>query len=71
MLSKINWNRFKLKNEDYRKAFEELSYFLFCRKFSISEGIRADYNQTGLETYPIFNPKDKEWVGFQAKFFDI
>jgi len=70
MLSRINWNRFKIKNEDYRKAFEELSYFLFCRKFSISEGIRADYNQTGLETYPIFNPRDKEWVGFQAKFFD-
>ena len=67
---RINWNKFKVINEDYRKEFEELSYFLFCRKFSIAEGIRADYNQIGLETYPIFDPVKKEWVGFQAKFFD-
>ena len=48
MLQKINWNKFKLKNEDYRKAFEELAYFLFCRKFKRSEGIFRYENQTGI-----------------------
>lgn len=67
---KINWDKFKVKNEDYRKSFEELAYFLFCRKFSKSDGIRVDYNQVGLETYPIYDYAKKEWVGFQSKFFD-
>lgn len=69
-MTKISWDKFKVKNEDYRKSFEELAYFLFCRKYSQSEGIRVDYNQVGLETYPIFDPNKKEYVGFQAKFFD-
>jgi hypothetical protein len=65
---KIIWEQFKLKYEDYRQAFEDLCYYLFCRKFNIAEGIPADFNQTGLETYPILS-KGK-YYGFQAKFFD-
>ncbi len=64
---RINWDQFKTKNLDKHKAFEELCYHLFCRKFSLSEGIRADFNEVGLETKPIFF-KNKHY-GFQAKFF--
>lgn len=70
MIYKISWERFKVKNEDYRKSFEKLCYFLFCREFGRPDGIRVDYNQVGLETYPVYDPKKKEFVGFQAKYFD-
>jgi hypothetical protein len=67
---KIDWNKFKVINKDCSKSFEELAYHLFCRKFSLSEGIRADHNHPGLETYPIYVKKEQKWVGFQAKFFE-
>lgn len=70
MTIKINWNQFKVKNENYRKSFEDLCYYIFCRKFCIKEGIRVDYNNVGLETYPVYNTKTKKWIGFQSKFFD-
>jgi hypothetical protein len=70
MTIKIDWNQFKVKNENHRKSFEDLCYFLFCRKFHIKEGIRADYNNIGLETYPIYNKETKKSIGFQSKFFD-
>ncbi|MFA6896661.1 MAG: hypothetical protein WC242_05695, partial [Candidatus Paceibacterota bacterium] len=68
MLQKISWDKFKIKNEDYRKAFEELAYFLFCRRFKRSYGIFRYKNQAGIETEPI---KDgRELVAFQVKWFD-
>jgi hypothetical protein len=66
-LQKINWNSFKIKNENSSLVFEELCYHLFCRKYKQAEGIRIDYNQKGIETYPI--KKGEEFIGFQAKFF--
>lgn len=70
MAIKIDWNQFKVKNENYRKSFEDLCYYLFCRRFCIKEGIKVDYNNIGLETYPIYNKETKKWIGFQSKFFD-
>lgn len=70
MTIKIDWNQFKVKNENYRKSFENLCYHLFCRKFGITEGIRRNYNQVGLETDPIDDKKTNKCVGFQSKFFD-
>ncbi len=70
MTIKIDWNQFKIKNENYRKSFEDLCYHLFCRKFGITEGIRRNYNQVGLETYPINDKKTNKCIGFQSKFFD-
>ncbi|MBP1222357.1 NACHT domain-containing protein [Flavobacterium sp. 1355] len=67
--TKINWSIFKMKNENYTKSFEDLCYHLFCRKYGITEGIRTDYNQTGIETEPI-KDQDGKSVGFQSKFFD-
>lgn len=65
----INWNVFKLKHPNSTEAFETLCYFLFCRKYNLTEGIRTDFNQVGLETEPIKNSQDK-YCGFQAKFFE-
>lgn len=68
MLQAINWNTFKTRHENSAKAFEDLCYHLFCRRYHRPDGIRVDYNQTGIETYPI--QTEEETVGFQAKFFE-
>ena len=70
MLQKIDWNIFKVKNENQTKSFEDLCYHLFCREHEISDGIKADFNQVGLETFPIKSNKKNKVVGFQAKFFE-
>lgn len=68
-LFKIDWNAFKVKQDQPSKAFEDLCYHLFCRKFKLSDGVRVNYNHKGLETDPVLN-KDKKLVGFQSKFFE-
>jgi hypothetical protein len=65
----INWDQFKIKNPNYNQSFENLCYHLFCREFKISEGIKADFNQAGLETQPIRH-SDGKYYGFQSKFFE-
>ena len=68
-MQKMNWDHFKIKNENWTKAFEDLCYHLFCRKYRLKDGIRANYNQIGLETHPI-NDESGDLIGFQAKFFE-
>lgn len=65
----INWSVFQLKNPKTTEAFETLCYFLFCRKYNLTEGIRIDFNQAGLETEPIKNERG-EYSGFQSKYFE-
>lgn len=65
---KINWNQFKIKNSNHQEAFEDLSYFLFCRKFRKNDGIFRYKNQTGIETEPIL--EKGKIIGFQVKWFD-
>jgi len=67
-MTKISWDKFKVKNEDYKKSFEELAYFLFCRKFKRNAGIFRYRNQTGIETEPI--KENRKLIGFQAKWFE-
>lgn len=67
-MHKISWDKFKVKNEDYRKSFEELSYFLFCRRHKRSAGIFRYHNQTGIETEPV--KIKRKLIGFQSKWFD-
>lgn len=64
----IDWKIFEIKHAKATEAFENLCYFLFCRKYNLAEGVRTDFNQVGLETEPIKDSKDK-YCGFQAKFF--
>lgn len=66
---KVDWNKFETKNPKATEAFEMLCYFLFCRKFNITDGIRTDFNQVGLETEPVRDENGEYW-GFQSKFFD-
>ncbi|WP_031456260.1 NACHT domain-containing protein [Flavobacterium chungangense] len=70
MLQKISWDTFKIKNENQTKSFEDLCYHLFCREHNLSNGIKADFNQAGLETYPIKSNITSKIIGFQAKFFE-
>lgn len=65
---KIDFNQFKIRNPNYRESFEELCYHLFCRKFHLPEGVRSDFNETGLEAKPILH--NGIYHGFQSKFFD-
>ncbi len=69
-MQKINFQQFKIKNSNYREAFEDLCYHLFCREFKISrkKGIFGYFAQRGLETEPVL--VNRKWHGFQAKFFD-
>lgn len=67
-MSNLDWNRFRIKNENQTRALENLSYHLFCRKNNLIEGVRANFNRVGLETEPVF--VKGEYQGFQAKFFD-
>ncbi len=64
----IDWKIFELKHPKVTDAFEILCYFLFCRRYNLSEGVRTDFNQVGLETEPIKDLNDM-YCGFQAKFF--
>ncbi|MBI2838728.1 MAG: hypothetical protein HYX75_10455 [Acidobacteria bacterium] len=66
--SRIDFDQFRVKNPNFRSAFEELCYHLFCREFGAVSGVRADFNEAGLETKPILY-KGKHH-GYQAKFFD-
>lgn len=66
----LNWNNFGIKGEGKSQSFEDLCYYLFCRKYGLSEGIRIDFNQKGIETYPIKDFKTNREIGFQSKYFD-
>ena len=60
----LNWNAFGVKYSNYeQKAFENLSYELFCLEKGNTIEIFRYFNQTGIETMPIGN------CGFQAKYY--
>lgn len=62
----LNWNNFKAKyNDREQKAFELLSYILFCLEHGQKFGIFRYKNQTGIETNTI--QINNENIGFQAK----
>ena len=65
----LNWENFKYKNsQNLNKAFEELSYYLFCYEFDKKYGINRYFNQAGIETDPIM--QNQEIIGFQSKYYD-
>lgn len=68
-MTNINWANFKAKFfERESKAFEELSYLLFCSEFKIKSGLFRYKNQTGIETDPVSSEGKR--IGFQAKYYD-
>lgn len=66
----LNWSIFLEKfSGKEQKAFESLSYELFCLEHDRPFGIHSYQNQTGIESDPI--KINKEYIGFQAKFLDV
>lgn len=64
----VNWKVFEYKYADNpQKAFENLTYYLFCHEFNQSKGIFRYFNQPHIETNPI-QIKDK-LIGFQSKYY--
>lgn len=77
MQMRIDWDSFKAYIQDSRGVrfkFEDL-----CRQLFVNENIagnkqfrylHANPNNHGLETEPIYDETNKQWIGFQAKFFE-
>ena len=77
MVTQITWDCFKTYNPDARGIqykFEDL-----CRQLFINDNLahnklgrylHSNPNNPGLETEPIYDEKNKRWIGFQAKFFE-
>ena len=64
----INWRAFEYKYSDNpQKAFEELTYYLFCYEFNQANGIFRYFNQPHIETNPI--KVEKRYIGFQSKYY--
>ena len=65
----LNWKAFDYKfSGNPQAAFETLAYHMFCRKYHITEGLPAFYNQKHIETDP-YTCDDGTVVGFQAKYY--
>jgi len=66
---KPNWDIFRAKfSENPQDNFEWFCYLLFCKEFDKSFGVPGYKNHRHLERDPIV--KDKEIIGWQAKFFE-
>ena len=71
----ISWNDFQYKNDGKEtKAFEQMSYFLFCNELKIKNGIFRYKNQIGIETDPVekngkYFKKNGKYYGFQSKYY--
>lgn len=64
----INWKAFEYKYSDNpQKAFEELTYYLFCQEFNQANGIFRYFNQPHIETNPI--RVENRYIGFQSKYY--
>ena len=64
----MNWNIFRLKyDEREERAFEQMSYLLFCAEHNNRIGLFRYKNQTGIETEPLY--KNGKTLGFQSKYY--
>lgn len=74
MSDKITWENFLAIHgqENARNKFEDLCRQLFEYELLIDkhEPLHSNPNNPGIEVEPVFNPKTKEMISFQAKFFD-
>lgn len=73
----INWDSFKTNAQDASGA--RIKFENLCRQLFENENLtgnkqykylHANPNNPGIETEPIFDESKKQWIGFQAKFFD-
>lgn len=65
----VDWKAFEYKYSDNpQRAFENLTYYLFCHEFNQKNGIFRYFNQPHIETNPI-TQGDKQ-IAFQAKYYN-
>lgn len=64
----VNWKAFEYKYSDNpQRAFENLTYYLFCHEFQQKNGIFRYFNQPHIETNPI--RVGEKLIGFQSKYY--
>ena len=64
----VDWKAFAYKFSDNpQRAFEELSYYLFCNEHGQKNGIFRYHNQPHIETNPI--QVEEKIIGLQAKYY--
>lgn len=64
----VNWKAFEyIYSDNPQRAFENLTYYLFCHEFNQKNGIFRYFNQPHIETNPI--RLDDKLIGFQSKYY--
>lgn len=66
----VNWKAFKYKYSDNpQKAFENLTYYLFCHEFNQRNGIFRYFSQPHIKTNSI--QAGEKFIGFIQKYVII
>ena len=73
----IDWNSFRVNSQSadgIRIEFENLCRHLFANEFLSSNNynryLHANPNNPGIETEPVYDETNNQWIGFQAKYFE-
>ena len=70
----ISWNQFKIcckDNNGIKLRFEDLCRQLFEHEFlQKNQYLHNNPNNPGIESEPIYDKKNKRWIGYQVKHFD-
>lgn len=67
----VNWDQFRVCNNNSRLAFEEMCRMLFRHRYFSTDAIMiVRANNPGIEVEPLLENTNKKRISFQAKFFD-
>ena len=70
----ISWSQFKIcckDNNGIKLRFEDLCRQLFEHEFlQKNQYLHNNPNNPGIESEPIYDKKNKRWIGYQVKHFD-
>lgn len=76
-VGQITWEQFITSNNDARGVrykFEDLSRQLFSYEFlsqnKVNKYVHSNPNNPGIESEPILDEINNQYIGYQAKFFD-
>lgn len=70
MKNKITWRNFESIHSGVTDTFEQLCRILFKRQFLDNTSVlTSSPNHPGIEVSPIYSPKEKRTISFQAKYF--
>ena len=67
----LTWEHFADLHADKEIAFENLCRSLFKRELCVENAIlHSDPNHPGVEVAPVLSRDGKDYISFQAKYFD-